>query len=54
MSLSTRITLLLFFFSLCLGGAILAPEKDLKTDPPKTKLVPVKNPNALRHIWLWA
>ncbi len=52
MSLSTRIALLLFFFSLCVGGAILAPQQGAKIEPQKMNAIPVKNHEPFRRIWI--
>jgi len=52
MSFIVRITLLLFFFSLCVGGAILAPQQGTKIELQKMNVIPVKNHEPFRRIWI--
>jgi hypothetical protein len=53
MSFIARITLLLFFFSLCVGGAILSLNQNANANQPETRVIPVNNPKSHRQIWLW-
>ena len=52
MSFIARIALLLFFFSLCVGGAILASQQATKIVPQKMNAIPVKNHEPFRRIWI--
>jgi len=52
MSFIARITLLLFFFSLCVGGAILASQQGTRIVPKKMNAIPVKNHEPFRRIWI--
>jgi len=52
MSLSARIAVLLFFFSLCAGGAILASMDRVKGRPENSHATPVINQEPRERIWL--
>jgi len=51
MRISTRIVILLLFFSLCTGGAVLSLNQDASTNQPKTKIFPGNEAKSHRHIW---
>jgi hypothetical protein len=52
MSFIARISLLLFFFSLCVGGAVLAPQQSTKIEPQKMNPTPIKNHEPFQRIWI--
>jgi hypothetical protein len=54
MKLSTRIAVLLFCFSLCVGGAMLSVKESARDNRPKTEIVPINNRQPQRAVWIWA
>jgi hypothetical protein len=52
MNLLTKIAIVLFCFSLCGAGVFIASSPDKGHEPEKTNVIPVKNRDAARFVWI--
>ena len=52
MSLLTKIAIVLLCFSLCGAGAFIASSPDKGDEPQKANVIPVKNRDAARCVWI--
>jgi len=54
MSWTAKITIVLLCFSLCGAGTFIASTGREKTEPRKTNVIPVKNRDFVRRVWIVA
>ncbi len=54
MSWTAKITIVLLCFSLCRAGTFVASTGREKTEPQKTNVIPVKNRDLVRRVWIVA
>ncbi len=52
MNLLTKIAIVLLCFSLCGAGTFIASTAQKDNAPQKTNLIPVKNHEVARRIWI--
>jgi hypothetical protein len=52
MSCTAKITIVLLCFSLCGAGAFIASTPCEKREPQKTNVIPVKNHDLVRRVWI--
>jgi hypothetical protein len=52
MSLMMKIAVVLLCFSLCGAGTFIASSARKQNQPEKTKVIPVKNRDAARRVWI--
>jgi hypothetical protein len=49
-----KIAIVLLCFLLCGAGTFIASTTGEKSEPQKTNVMPVKNREVIRRIWIWA
>ncbi len=52
MNLVTKIAIVLLCFSLCGAGTFIASTAQKEDAPQKTNMIPVKNREVVRRIWI--
>ena len=52
MNLLTKIAIVLLCFSLCGAGTFIASTAQKDNAPQKTNLIPVKNREMVRRVWI--
>jgi hypothetical protein len=52
MNWTVKITIVLLCISLCGVGVFFAPTAREKNEPEKMKMIPVKNRDVVRRVWI--
>jgi len=54
MSFMTKVAVVLLCFSLCGAGTFIASRPHKRDEPQKKNVIPVKNREAVRRVWIVA
>jgi hypothetical protein len=52
MNWTAKLTIVLVCFSLCAAGTFVASTAREKREPQKTNVIPVKNRDLVRRVWI--